>query len=136
MGVFTIVKSLFSNSKTTNDIFDKDNGHLAKFGEWVGNINYTEEEKAEFTHKFVIDTLGENTERSKARREISRLVIRLWCAIIAGAAIVYPWNPSWSGLLFTLATSGPMMGIVGAISLFFFGTHMMRASKYGNKDGK
>jgi hypothetical protein len=38
---------LFGTEKAINDLTDKDNGLLAKGGAWLGNLNYTEEEKAE-----------------------------------------------------------------------------------------
>lgn len=38
---------IFGTDKAVNNLVDKDNGLLAQAGAWVGNLNYTEEEKAE-----------------------------------------------------------------------------------------
>ena len=78
-----------SNPKVIDDVFDKDNGHLAKIGAWIGNQDFTTEEQAEMTaniakgvQKFAIDTLSENTERSKARRTIAENVINFYLLIL------------------------------------------------------
>jgi hypothetical protein len=141
--IMSIFSFLSKSTKTVDDIFDKENGHLAKLGEWVGNAKFTHEERAEMNrdmiktaNQFVVDTLGENSERSKSRREIARLIIRLECSLIAGAGITAPFNIEWSTVLFELSTSTVMLSSVTAIILFFFGTNMLRASKYGNKNGK
>jgi hypothetical protein len=44
--------SLFSNGKAVDDVLDKDNGLLVKAGTWIGNMNYTEEEKAKMAFEF------------------------------------------------------------------------------------
>ncbi len=38
---------LIGTDKAVDNILDKDNGLLAKAGSWIGNFNYTSEEKAE-----------------------------------------------------------------------------------------
>ena len=38
---------LFGTDKAVDNLLDKDNGLLAKAGGWLGNFNYTDEEKAE-----------------------------------------------------------------------------------------
>ncbi len=128
-----ILSFLFKPSKVANDLFDKDSGHLAKFGAWIGNQTYTAEEKAEMTHKFVIDTLAENTDRSRARREISKMVIRFYLLLLSASGISYPFNPDWSAMLFNLATSGGLITLVGGVGAFFFGTHMLRSTKYSKE---
>ena len=131
MGLFSFLKIA---PKTVDDVFDKEKGHLAKFGEWIGNQQFTPEEKAEFTHKFVIDTLSENTDRSKARRHISVLVMKFYLVILGLSILVYPFHIEWSKMIFKVATSGGIIGLVSAISLFFFGTHALRSTKYGTAD--
>jgi len=48
MGIFS---RLFDSDKVVNDITDKDNGILVRSGEWIGNLAYTDEEKAEAAHE-------------------------------------------------------------------------------------
>jgi hypothetical protein len=44
MGWFS---KLFGTDKAVNSLVDKDNGLLTQVGGWIGNFNYTDEEKAE-----------------------------------------------------------------------------------------
>lgn len=44
MGVWS---KLFGSDKAIDNIVDKDNGLLAQVGGWVGNLSYTDEERAE-----------------------------------------------------------------------------------------
>jgi len=121
-----------SGSKTVDDIFDKDKGHLAKIGSWIGNHKFTEEERAELNsdtiksvQKFVVDTLAENTDRSKARREIAVFFIKFYALMLFMAGMTYPLNADWSQMWFSLATSLSVGGLVTAISIFFFGSHAL-----------
>lgn len=121
-----------SGSKTVNDIFDKDNGHLAKVGAWVGNQQFTEQERATFdkdnlkaVQKFVVDTLSENTDRSKARREIAVFFIKFYALMLFMTGMVYPIDPEWSTVWFSMATSLSVGGLVTSISIFFFGSHAL-----------
>lgn len=45
-------RALFSADKVADNVLDKDNGLLAKAGGWIGNMNFTEEERAEMNKKF------------------------------------------------------------------------------------
>lgn len=134
--------SLFtSKAKVIDDVFDKDSGLLSKTGEWIGNLNFTEEEKAELNakqigaiHKFVVDTLDENTDRSKTRREIATFFIKFYSLLIFMTGMTYPVNPEWSTVWFNLATSATVGGLVISISIFFFGSHAL--SKHNETKNK
>ena len=39
--------NLFKSTKVVDDVFDKDKGLVTQVGNWIGGMNYTEEEKAE-----------------------------------------------------------------------------------------
>ena len=47
--IFKAIKSVFkaAPAKTVDDIMDKDNGLLAKFGGFVNDLHYSDAEKAE-----------------------------------------------------------------------------------------
>jgi hypothetical protein len=131
---------LTGGSKTADNVFDKDNGLLAKVGGWIGNNNFTPEEAAEMNaatgkavRQFVVDTLGENTERSKARRDIAVFFIKFYALMLFMAGIVYPIDVGWSAVWVNLATSLSVGGLVTAISVFFFGSHAV--AKYQDKKG-
>ena len=120
----------FFSPKTVDDVFDKDSGLLAKVGGWVGNQQFTTEEAAEMNAStvksvqgFVVATLEENTDRSKARRELAVFFIKFYCLMLFMAGMVYPISAEWSAVWVGLATSLSVGGLVTAISIFFFGSH-------------
>lgn len=122
--------SFFSNTKTINDVMDKDKGLIAQVGNWIGNMNLTKEEVIEFNAKtvvsvqaFVSATLSESTERSKTRRAIAVLWIKTQLAIILMCCISAPFNMVLADFYFKLATSTLMITITTAICIFFFGSH-------------
>lgn len=116
--------------KAVDDIFDKDNGLLSKVGGWVGNQQFTDQERATYDkatmdgiQKFVVDTLSENTDRSKARREIAVFFIKFFSIMLFMCGMTYPIDKEWSAVWFKLATSASVAGLVISISVFFFGSH-------------
>jgi len=118
--------------KTVDDIFDKDKGLLTQVGGWIGNQQFTEQERANLDastitsiQKFVVDTLSENTDRSKARREIAVFFIKFYSIMLFMTGMTYPIDPKWSMVWFNLATSLSVGGLVAAISTFFFGSHLV-----------
>lgn len=129
-----------ASPKTVDDIFDKDGGLLAKAGGWIGNMHFTEEERAELNakmvtgvQKFVVDTLSENTDRSKARREVAVFTIKLYGLCLFMAGMTYPVEPEWSKVWFSIATSAGLSGLVISISVFFFGSHAMAKYQAGKE---
>jgi hypothetical protein len=75
--------------------------------------------------KFVVDTMSENTDRSKARREIAVFFIKFYSLMLFMCGMTYPINEGWSAMWFNLATSLSVGGMVTAISIFFFGSHAL-----------
>ena len=94
----------FWSKKATDNILDKDNGLIAQVGSWIGGQQYTDEEKAEDNKDlrkgviaYAVATLGENSERSKARREIARMWIKTQLGLVLMCAICAPFNLELSG---------------------------------------
>lgn len=134
---------LFGSPKTADDIFDKDSGLLVKAGGWVDGLNFSEQERAELNaasmdgiRKFVVDTLDENTDRSKARRTIAQEFMRFYILMLFMAGMTYPVNPEWSQVWVALATSLSVGGLVTSISVFFFGSHAMAKWQKGKEPVK
>ncbi len=120
------------NDKVADNILDKDSGLLAKVGDWIGGQQYTDEEKSESNERlrvgvvaYAIASMGENSERSKARREIAQLWIKTQLAIILMCAIAAPWDMELAEFYFKLASSAIMLGGTGAIITFFFGSYLL-----------
>lgn len=130
MGWFT---DLFKVApKAVDDVLDKDNGLITQFGSWIGNSNFTAEEVAELNaqvaqdvRKFVVDTLAESTDRSKARRSMALLVMRTYILMLFIAGMVYPIDMEWSKVWIDIATSWTLGGLVSSISIFFYGSHAL-----------
>jgi len=127
--------------KLTDDVFDKDNGLLTKFGGWIGGQQFTDQEQAELSanslkdvRKFVVDTLGESTERSKTRRDIAVLVIKFYLLLLFISVMVFPFNKEWSTFALSVAMIPALGGLVVSIGVFFFGSHMVQ--KYQDSKNK
>ena len=122
--------------KAIDDVFDKDNGHLAKIGGWIGNQQFTPEEQAKMNEtmskavqKFAIDTLAENTDRSRARREIAVFIIQFFALMLFLSGITFPFHPDWSKAWLDIALNWQVGTLVSGVAGFFFGTHMLRSKK-------
>jgi VIT1/CCC1 family predicted Fe2+/Mn2+ transporter len=126
--------------KLTDNVFDKDKGLLTQVGSWIGNSQHTEEEKAEMSRDigkgvqaFAIATMQESTQRSKARRDIAVHIIKFYTLLIFMTGVTHPIDKEWSLVWFNLATDPIIGGLVIAISVFFYGTHTMRAREAAKK---
>jgi len=120
------------NNKTVDNVLDKENGLLTQVGSWIGGQQYTDEEIAEArtdlrkgVTAYAIATMGENSERSKARREIAILWIKTQLGIVLMCALAAPWNMTLAEFYFKLATASVMLGGTMAIITFFFGSYML-----------
>jgi hypothetical protein len=127
MGILGFFKAA---PKAIDNVLDKDNGLLSQFGGWVNDQQLTEAERLKTNTKtvssvqaFVVATLSESTERSKARREIAFLWIKTQLALVLLCAIAAPWNMELAEFYFKLGTSALMALGTTAIIVFFFGSH-------------
>ena len=118
--------------KVVDDVFDKDNGHLSKIGAWIGNSKFTDEEQAEMWREMgkgaaahAVDTMGENTERSKTRRRLAVMIMQfeLLCLFLAG--MLFPFDENWSRMWWDIATSNLMFTLSAGVGAFFFGSHLI-----------
>jgi len=126
--------------KTADNLFDKDKGLLTQVGSWVGNMSFTDEEQAEYRVKvgdkvsdFVGKTLEENTERSKARRDIAVLWIKAQLSLVLMVAICLPFDKPLAKGYLELATIDVMLWGTGSIIAFFFGAYVWGAHIKRNK---
>lgn len=81
-------------NKTQDDLLNKNDGLLTQVGSWIGNMHYTEEERAEMTKtmnegvaKFVSDSLNESTARSTTRRSVAIMWIQAQLLLIFATAL-------------------------------------------------
>ena len=130
-----------SGPKVIDDVFDKDKGLIAKAGEWYGNLNLTPEEVMEANNGtvkavqgFVVNTLDENSERSKSRRDIANLIVKfyvLWLGVSFG---VWPVNEKYAMFILEGLSGLAIGGAFTAVIIFHFGSHgLVRHNNSKNK---
>ena len=152
MGMLSGIVNFFSSvPKLGENIFDKDKGLLTQVGSWVGGQQFTDQEQSEHNlvmvksvQAFAVATLNENTGRSKARREIAVawFKLQIWLVKLGVLAIPIDYaikrlDGSEAGLsasINAIAFNPYIWGITGAVSVFFFGAHIMRGSKWAKED--
>ena len=118
------------SDKVVDNVLDKDDGLLKGVGGWIDDLSHTDQEKAEDKKElrkgvisYAIASMGENSERSKARREIAKLWIKVQLWLVLMCAIAAPWDMELAKFYFNLATSTLMITVTTAICIFFFGSH-------------
>jgi len=148
MGWFS---KILGTEKVIDNVFDKDQGLLTKFGGWIDGQQYTAQEQAEHNsamvksvQTFAIATMAENTDRSKARRTIAVgwFGMQVWLIKLNTLCILIDYlirrvDDSEAGLtksVAEIAFNPYLWGITGAVSVFFFGAHMMRGSKFAKEE--
>ena len=128
------------NDKLIDNVFDKKEGLLAQAGAFVGNQNFTAEESAELNvgivksvNKHVEATLDENTDRSKARRTIATDWFKLVIFLVLITCVVAPIDMELAKFYFTILSSGIVLAVTSAITIFFFGSYGIVRAKQGKK---
>jgi hypothetical protein len=69
--------------------------------------------------------MGENSERSKARREIAKQWIKVQLWLVLMCAIAAPFNMELAEFYYKLSTASVMLAGTAAIITFFFGSYML-----------
>lgn len=138
--------------KVVENVFDMDKGLLTQVGRWAGGQQFTEQERAEFGQSlgvsvrgYAVATMGENTERSKTRREIAVMWFKMHiffirvtflCIPIDHLAVKLAQQEGYElfGQMGSFTFDPWLCSITGGIGLFFWGTHSLRSSKWGTKE--
>lgn len=105
-------------------------------GTWIDEREFTAEEKAkanmELAVKYALyadQTMQENTQRSKTRRSLALMIIRVEGFILLLSAATFRASPEWSEYLYKIAVDSPWGLLTLGVGAFFFGTHLLRAYK-------
>jgi len=138
MNLLSAIKNFVIGApKLTADIFDKDGGLLVKAGGFLNDLNYSDAEKArdlaeqgKAVTEFVKATFGENTVKSKTRRELAVLWIKvqlylvLMNVICVPLAVLFPeqGKPMFDMML-QITLSWLMVGGTVSVMAYFFGTY-------------
>ena len=131
MSLLAKLKVFFGMGGVSNNVLDKDNGLISQAGQWIGNQSFTEEDKAEHNKaiadgvvSFAIATLNENTERSKARRNIALKWIDMQVKLIYFCVLCVIFGlDELSAKIQIFALSDIVTWGTGAVFIFFFGSY-------------
>ncbi len=132
-GIVGGVKALFgAGTDGTSNVMKVASG----IGGWIDGQQFTKQEQAEYNAKmighysdYMQSTVAENTQRSLTRRNIALWVIRTEIALLVASAIIYRLDSELSLYIYKIATTSPMDYLVLGIGAFFFGSHLVRATK-------
>lgn len=69
----------------------------------------------------------ENTEQSKARRELANMTFKVFFTLLLGAAAVWYFNPTYAKFLFGLAKE--IIWLVGMVGATYFVPHQLSKLK-------
>jgi len=106
-------------------------------GNFIDEQKFTKQEQSEYNVKlighmdsFMANSVSENTERSKARREIALLVMRWALAMLTLSGVLHlcGWTED-AKFIRDLVIDDPIGYFVLGIGAFFFGAHIVRAMK-------
>ena len=92
--------NLIGTEKAVDNLLDKDSGLLARAGGWIGNFNYTEEEKAEAdadTREWGFRQLEALAPFKVVQRILAFAAASLW-VVVAINVIVAIWVEAKTGL--------------------------------------
>lgn len=120
--------------KNVDDVFDKEKGLLTQVGGWIGNMQFTDEERSETKERldasvasFVEMSLKESTQRSKTRRSIAILWLKFQLALIAIVMAAAPFQMELAKFYAEIAFGTLMVSGTLSVMAFFFGSHMIRS---------
>ena len=133
---------LFGAQRSIDSVLDKKDGHLAKIGEFIGNQQFTEQEKAvamagltEAIRSFSIATANQSTERSAITRSIAILWIKTQLSLVLMSVLSLGLDDHYYfNMLWQITTSNVVMyGTFGVMTYFFgaygWGAHIAGKSK-------
>jgi len=132
-GVVSGVKALFGKGQDGQSNVMK---AASGIGNWIDEQNLTDQEKQEFRGEMIVhygefmkNTVNENTERSRSRRDIALYVIKVELFTLLSSGVIYRIDMDWAKYLYQIATESPLGMLTLGVGAFFFGTHLIRAAK-------
>lgn len=125
-----VLGRLFGTDKAVDDMLDKDDGLVAKAGEWLGNQQFTEEEKAEHrlkTREWGLKQLEALAPFKVVQRILAFVIIGVWAFLAlncVGALWFDAYHPeiNLASKMLALASNDVIFWpTVSALSLYFSG---------------
>lgn len=126
MSFFTGIKALFTTQTSIDKAIDIGDKVTTGVISGLDKIWYTEEEKAENRQKasetllkFWNITANENTEQSKARRELAKMTFKVYFFLLLTGVTVYKLDSAYSKFIFDVAST--LTPLVMGIAAIYFG---------------
>lgn len=130
---------LFASKKTTEDITATGKKIAGGIVDGIDALILTEEERigygqkgAEIILNFWKTIAGENTEQSRARRELAKMIIKAFIVMLFLAItcriLAIPFGKEWTeaaNFILKIALSGIVGGLVISIGTIYFGPHQL-----------
>ena len=133
--MWSFIKGVFGAGQSGSDYVMK---VAASVGGWIDGLKLTDQEKQEFNGKmvehysaFMASTVSENTERSRTRRDIALWIIKLEAFFLVFSLGTFKLDSELAKYAYQVATDSPWGYLTLGVGAFFFGAHLVRASKGG-----
>ena len=132
---------LFGAQQSIDSVLDKNDGHLAKIGQFIGNQQFTDQEKAvamagltEAIRTFSIATANQSTERSQITRTIAILWIKVQLSLVLMSVLSLGLEDHYYfDMLWQITTSNVVMYGTFGVMTYFFGAYGWGAHIKGKK---
>lgn len=139
MAFWSTITGIFSSKKNTETVVDTAAGVVDGIKRGIDALVLTDEERIKYTQKgaeqflqFMDFVAKENTEQSKARRELAKMTFKVYFALLLIGVTVYGFNTEMAKFIFEVA--GEITWLVTAVAALYFGPHQL--SKVWTKDPK
>lgn len=130
MGWLTAIKAMLGTPKTINTAVETGAKITDGIIAGLDKIWYTEEEKAEGRQKgsetllkFWEVIANENTEQSKARRELARMTFKVYFSLLLMSVAVWGFSKEYAAFIFSVASV--LTILVGGIGAIYFGPNQI-----------
>jgi membrane-bound ClpP family serine protease len=91
-------------------------------------LKLTDEERIQYTQggfklhlKYMEQNIDQNSERSKARREIAKAIVYYYLSLLTFVALVYRFDPEWAKFILEMSVKMKLGIAFIAIIVFYFG---------------
>jgi hypothetical protein len=118
--------SLFGTDKAVDNVLDKDNGLLVRLGSGLGNLVYTDQEKAEnaiAVREATLKQLDALAPFKIMQRIMVTIIMTIWgiAALIMMTAICFRAGDILDDMLLLVQTQFMWMPVSGAVGLYLLG---------------
>jgi uncharacterized membrane protein YukC len=130
---------IIGSTKATDTVIETGQTLINGLVNGVDSLMLTPEEKIQYSQKaadtileFWKQTATENSEQSKARRDLAKMSFQVFYFMIMAGVVTFPFLPKYSEFIFGVADS--LTFIISSIVIIYFGPHQISKVWSNNKD--